>query len=404
MRRLRARQTRAWSQNVAEPIPVLTVNRVGFLGGAERVLISCAVGVQARGFRPIIACPAPGALADEASRRGIDVRPSRIDRTKATLSPARWLQLLAALRTGRRQIVQLAQQERVALLHAHHPVGALYALQAARSLHIPLVLHVHEALPLPPLYALLARHVVPYCSRFVCVSEASCALMRHNGVSEHRIQLVYNCVDEGFLAPTRPVAELLGAGPHVGLFGVLERRKGQADFIRAAALIKDRHATAQFWIVGPLSFADNADYLAELRQLVDTIGLADRVHFTGYRADVPDWMAGMDAVVLGSRKGESLPTVLIEACTLGRPVAATEVGGVREIIHDGKTGLVVPPADPAALATAIERLLGPEGAVLAEQARLDVRRRFSPARFADDISAIYRALLPQGRPALEHAA
>jgi glycosyltransferase involved in cell wall biosynthesis len=96
--------------------------------------------------------------------------------------------------------------------------------------------------------------------------------------------------------------------------------------------------------------------------------------------------------------------VLIEACTLGRPVAATEVGGVREIIHDGKTGLIVPRSDPPALAAAITRLLGPEGTELAEQARVDARRRFSPARFADDISALYRTQLSQERQALEHAA
>jgi glycosyltransferase involved in cell wall biosynthesis len=389
---------------VAEPIPVLTVNRVGFLGGVERVIITCAVGVQAHGFRPIIACPAPGALADEASRRGIDVRASQIDRTKATLSPSRWLRLLTALGAGRRQIVRLAQQERVALLHAHHPVGALYALEAARSLGIPLVLHVHETLPLRPLYALLARHVIPHCAAFVCVSEASRALMRRLGVPEHSIRVIHNSVDESFLEPTRPVEELQGTGPHIGLFGVLERRKGQADFIRAAALLKDRHSTAQFWIVGPLSFADNADYLSELRRLAVVSGLADRVHFTGYRADIPNLMAGMDAVVLGSRGRESLPTVLIEACTLGRPVAATEVGGVREIIHDGKTGLIVPRSDPPALAAAITRLLGPEGTELAEQARVDARRRFSPARFADDISALYRTQLSQERQALEHAA
>jgi glycosyltransferase involved in cell wall biosynthesis len=389
---------------VAQPIPVLTVNRVGFLGGAERVLINCAVGVQPRGFRPIIACPAPGALADEAARRGIDVRASRIDRTKATFSPARWLHLVTALRTGRRQITQLAQQERVALLHAHHPVGALYAMQASRSLHIPLVLHVHEALPVRRLYTLVTRHVSPCCSLFVCVSEASCALIRRLGVPENRIRLIYNSVDEGFLAPTRPVAELQAKGPHIALFGVLERRKGQIDFIRAATLIKARHPTAQFWIVGPLSFADNAAYLSELKDLIATNGLGDHVHFTGYRADVADWMAGMDVIVLASREGESLPTVLIEACTIGTPVAATEVGGVREIIDDGRTGLVVPRCDPPALAAAMERLLEPEGAILAEQARLDVRRRFAPARFADEISAMYHTLLPQGRATLEQAA
>lgn len=376
-------------------IPVLTINRVGFLGGVERVIVTCAAGVQAHEFRPIVACPAPGALADELERNGIRVVPSRIDRTKATLSPARWLRLVSSLKAGSDQIAQLAAQEGVMLLHAHHPVGASYALRAVRSLRIPLILHVHETLPLRPLYALLARRVIPHCSLFLCVSDASRALIRRLGAPEDRIRVIYNSVDKRFLAEPSPPDVLRGPGPHIGIFGVLEPRKGQADFIHAAALLKDRHPTAQFWIVGPLSFAENAGYVEDLKRAVQQSGLADRVHFPGYQENAPDWMAGMDAVVLASRGHESLPTVLIEASTLGRPVAATEVGGVREIIRDGETGLVVPPSQPAALAAAIDRLLGPDGAMFGAHASSDARQRFAPDRFAEEISAAYRMLLPR---------
>jgi glycosyltransferase involved in cell wall biosynthesis len=385
-------------------IPVLIINRVGFMGGVERLIVNCAAGVQSRGFHPIIACPAPGALADEAVLRGIEVVSVRIDRTKGTYSLRQCLRLYDALRKGRQDLTELARRRKVALIHVHHPVGALYALDAARSLDIPIVLHVHETLPLRSLYTLLARRVIPHCSAYVCCSEASRALIRRLGAPEDRMRLIYNSVDPSFLAPTRQVLELQGTSPHIGLFGVIEPRKGQEDFLKAAALIKDRHPTAQFWVVGPLSFSDHGPYLEGLKRLVRETGLEGRVHFTGYRNNIPDWMSGMDVVVLASRRSESLPTVLIEACVLGRRVITTEVGGVREIVDHETNGLVVPHTNASALANAIERILGPAGAKLAERASSDARTRFAPARFADEISSVYRSLLAPDSTLTEQAA
>ena len=128
--------------------------------------------------------------------------------------------------------------------------------------------------------------------------------MRRLGVPEHRHPVIYRSCRRNAWYRRGLSRSCRGQAPISACSEVLERRKGQADFIRAAALLKDRHSTAQFWIVGPLSFADNADYLSELRRLAVVNGLADRVHFTGYRADIPNLMVGMDAVVLGSRERE----------------------------------------------------------------------------------------------------
>jgi glycosyltransferase involved in cell wall biosynthesis len=90
-----------------------------------------------------------------------------------------------------------------------------------------------------------------------------------------------------------------------------------------------------------------------------------------------------------------LPTVLIEGALLGRPLVATDVGGVREIIADGRTGLVVPPGDAEVLATAMLRILGGEGPAFGAAARADALQRFTFDRFGDDIAALYRSLLRQ---------
>jgi glycosyltransferase involved in cell wall biosynthesis len=290
-------------------------------------------------------------------------------------------------------VTDLARRKDARVLHAHHPIGALYAAQAARMLGLPLVLHVHETLPASALYGFALRRAMPVCRRFVCVSDASVALMRHMGAPQTSIQRLYNGVDSGFIAPAVPVPDLAGPGPHIGHFGVLEPRKGQDVFVRAAVAVLRAHPTAKFWIVGKLSFADNQAYVASLQRSIAEAGLAQSVTLVGHRSDVRDWMAGMDAIVLASREKESLPTVLIEGAICGRALVATDIGGVREIIDDGRTGLIVPPGDADALAAAIGRALGPEGAAFGCAAEAMARQRFGAERFAEDIAALYRGLL-----------
>jgi glycosyltransferase involved in cell wall biosynthesis len=382
---------------------VLTVNRVGFLGGVERVIVSAAGGLSARGLRPVLACPAGGELAAAARGAGVEVVGIGIDRTRATLSPGALRDHWQAWRRGRAEILRLAQTLRPEVIHVHHPVGGLYAGQACATLGIPLLLHVHEVLPARPLYALAARLVLRRCAAVVCVSGASAALMRRLGVPPARLRVIHNGVDPAFLRPVAPAEALRRRGPHVGLFGVLEPRKGQDHFIAAAARLARSHPEAQFWIVGGQSFAEHAGYAARLRAMAAAAGLADRVHFTGHRSDVAAWMAGMDVVVLASVAAESLPTVLIEAAALGRALVATDVGSVREIVTDGVTGCVVPPADAPALATAIARMLSPEGYGCAVRAAAEARLRFSPERFTNELTQLYQALARRHLP-MEKAA
>lgn len=379
---------------------VLTVNRVGFLGGVERIILSAAPAARAAGLTPVLLCPAPGPLADAADGAGVVVRPAAMSRGRATTSPLGLLRLGFALKRGRREVLEAARHDGAALIHTHHPIGALQSLSAARTLGIPLLLHVHETLPMPRLYALALRHVAPACDLFVCVSEASARMVRSLGVESSRIRLIYNATAPKFIEPVAPASDIGGAGPHVGLFGVLEPRKGQTHFLHAAAQVAAAHPGATFWVVGPLSFSDHASYADGLRRLAAELGIADRVRFTGFRTDVPNLMAGMDVVVLASTGFESLPTVLIEAMALGRPVVATGVGGVEEIVRDNETGLIVAPGDPRALAQAILRLIAPEGAMLGAKGQADARIRFAPARFEKELAGCYTDLLFLGAQAV----
>jgi glycosyltransferase involved in cell wall biosynthesis len=143
-----------------------------------------------------------------------------------------------------------------------------------------------------------------------------------------------------------------------------------------------------------LVVAGDGPLRAELEAHVDRLGLSTAVTWLGWYRDVARLYAAADLVVLSSRN-EGTPLALIEGMAAGRPAVATAVGGVADVVSDGVTGLVVPPGDAGALASALSRLMTDRAARLAmgEAARADIARRYSAARLADDLDRLYRSIL-----------
>jgi len=135
-------------------------------------------------------------------------------------------------------------------------------------------------------------------------------------------------------------------------------------------------------------------YLAHLQSEAGALGLGDRMHFLGWRDDVPEVIAAADIVVLPSWS-EGLPLAVLEAMACGKPVVATPVGGVARAVVEGKTGLLVPPGKPGRLAAAISRLLQDpvEAARMGAEGRRRVESRYSLDQFTRSIESLYDALL-----------
>ncbi len=378
---------------------VLVVNRVGFLGGVERIILTLADGLEAFGWQPTLACPADGPLALAAAQQGTVVAPCAFDRMRITANPLVLARYPWAMKQGAADIERQCRAFGVQLLHVHHPVTALYALPASRRLGIPIVLHVHETLPAKRLYALALRTVISRVAGLLCVSNAARELALAMGADPSRARVVYNGVDKRFLAgPTaaRPAAvQEAGDGPHIGVFGVLEPRKAQHVFLEAAAAIAPRFPGAHFWLIGPLALKDKQAYADRLRDLAASPALRGRASLVGFQSDMVPWLSAMDLVVQPSVALESFGMSLAEALTLGRPVIAARTGGMPEVVMEGQTGLIVPAGDAAALATALAELLAsPErrkgfGAAGA----IDARARFSPEVFQRHVSDAYDAVL-----------
>jgi glycosyltransferase involved in cell wall biosynthesis len=174
--------------------------------------------------------------------------------------------------------------------------------------------------------------------------------------------------------------------PVAGMVGRLVDWKGPDRFLEAAALVAAEMPRARFMLVGDAIFGE-AGYVDGLKAMAARLGLDERVVFTGFREDALRIMAGLDVLVHASLLPDPLPTVLVEAMALGLPVVAADAGGVREIVVDGVTGMVVRPGDAGAMGQAMLAILSTPGK--AEEMGAAGRER---ARELFDIAARSRQL------------
>lgn len=176
----------------------------------------------------------------------------------------------------------------------------------------------------------------------------------------------------------------------VGWFGRMTTVKRTDDLLTMLAGLRERGIDALLLLVG------DGDDRASLEQRAHDLGLARSCLFLGYQEDVAPWYAICDAVVLTSAN-EGTPVTIIEALAAGRPVVATRVGGLPDVVDEGETGLLVRPGDTHAMAERLELLArDPELARrMGEEGRRRALSRYAVSRLVDDVDALYRALLAE---------
>ncbi len=252
------------------------------------------------------------------------------------------------------------------------------------------------------------RHLTPQMDHLVAVSRAIVAKLEHERRTGAPVSLIYNGVDLERYAHQEPCCTLpdeygfAPGTPIVGAVARLEPEKGHPTLLEAWRIVADRVPEARLLIVG------EGSRCADLEALAESLGLLGescdgstcvgtrharpgaKVVFTGRREDVPAVVAALDVAVLPSYR-EAQGITILEAMALGRPVVASNVGGIPEMVEDGRTGLLVPPHDPVALAEAILRLLTdhPYADILARAGHDLVHERFCVERMVSAVESIY---------------
>ncbi|OLE52985.1 MAG: hypothetical protein AUG74_21310, partial [Bacteroidetes bacterium 13_1_20CM_4_60_6] len=248
------------------------------------------------------------------------------------------------------------------LLYANSQKAFIVGCVAAVFARKPVLWHLHDILD-PGVFSRINIGVDVFLANFVATrvianSQATAAALRARGGTRARVDVVYNGLDRALFAAvtdgqTTALRAALGLGnaPVIGLFGRIAPWKGQHIAIRALGLLGS-DSEAHLLIVGDALFGEES-YAAEVRELVAQLGLASRVHFLGFRTDVPVLMRAVDVLVHTSTAPEPFGRVIAEGMLAERPVIATAGGGASEIVQPGVTAWQVQAGDPVALASAI---------------------------------------------------
>ena len=364
---------------------VLVVDHAAVLGGAQLSLLDIAVAFRERSS---IALLEDGPFAAVLESRG--VRVLRIGggdelRSVKKRSAVPGIRPLAALVRVARLVARAAP--RYELLYANSPKSFLVAALAGAMARKPVVWHLRDILDEHHFSRANVRAVIAAANwraeRVVANSRATADAFVAAGGKRALVTVVHNGIDPApfdALGPDtcRAVRVELGIPADayvVGCFSRLHPWKGQTVLLDAVARMPGVHAL----VVGGALFSGEAPYEAELRARAALPAFAGRVHMLGARDDVPRLIAACDVVVHASVLAEPFGRVLVEAMLAGRPVVATDAGGVPEVVTDGETGVLVPPGDARALGEALDALRREpaRGAALACRGSVHARQRFS---------------------------
>jgi glycosyltransferase involved in cell wall biosynthesis len=300
-----------------------------------------------------------------------------------------------------RRLAWTMRRAQADVLHTHdyksNILGGLVARQAERSLAWIATVHLHTTTTRRlKMYRALDLFLLRLADRVVTVSRDQRRLLLARGVDRRRIVLVPNVIDaERFAAQARPSAAVrreLGTDDSaliITVVGRLTPQKGVDVLMDALPGVLAAEPRAVVWIVGSGAAGP------ELEARAAAAGIRPRVRFLGYRQDVASVLAATDLVVIPSRS-EGLPLVLLEALSLARPVVASRVGGVPDLLGP-EMGWLVPPDDAPALASAVrEALTDPERRrAVGEAAYRRVTAACAPERAARRLASVYRTVLAE---------
>jgi glycosyltransferase involved in cell wall biosynthesis len=281
------------------------------------------------------------------------------------------------------------------VLHTHGYKADIYGWMAARPHRFALVATCHnwpDPNPFMRAYAALDRRALRSFDRVAAVSDSVAAILLGSGVAAEKLSVIPNGVDVERFAAARATLQPPPATQIVGFVGRLVEAKGGGILLRAARTVLAACPETLFVLAG------DGPLRAGWEALAERSGICKRVLFLGVRNDMPGVYASLDMLVLPSWE-EASPMCVLEAMAAGKPIVATRVGAIPNLVIPGVTGFLVEPGDVPALSEAILKLLRDPALArrFGENGRLHVSRNFSAAAAAARYIELYDAALAMRR-------
>jgi glycosyltransferase involved in cell wall biosynthesis len=363
-----------------------------FFSGAERALLLTLRSLTHSRYEPVVLAGTDGEFAAQVKAMGVECRTVTLKQLERG-RPLAGLKSIAA-------VIAAAMRYRVSLIHSNDAPSFQPGGYAARALRMPAVTHVR----FPDTQEGFAWFLRPGFSLALFVShalltgaldEAPAMFAGHSEVLYDGVEMQEPSSDEE-VARTRHELGLPLARTIVALTGQVAEVKGIWDFVEAARLLASRGSETLFVVLG-----DDLKHAGQMRRAmearVDAFGLRDRFKFLGFLPGAPRLVSAFDIVAVPSLV-EPLGNATLEAMAAGRPVVGSRVGGIPEMIVDGETGVLVPPASPLALADAIAALVHNRSlrAQMSTAARRRARDVFGVAGHGQRLQARYDRLCAPG--------
>lgn len=365
-----------------KPSILFLLNTGQVLGGGEISLLELMKYLDEERFQPLIVCPCRGEMLKKLEDEGHCVQVVNM----VSLRKMNLFKILTAIW----QLYRYVKKNKIALVHANGSRCAVYAVLACKILKVPVIWHVR----------VMGRDkwFDPFLSRFadkiIVISEAVRERFRRNPRALQKTVVIYNGIDLERFHPAsgHPVLRdefgLEKWVPMVGMVGRMDHYKDFSTFLYAAREVMRKIPDAQFFLVG------SGELMPKMMELAHRLQLEKSVHFLGNREDIIPILASLDVFVLAS-KSEGFGRALAEAMAMQKPVVASRVGGIVEIVEDGISGILVPVKDYDAMAMEIVKLLKNSNLArqMGAQARKRIEQHFSIDQHVRQIEAVYEQLL-----------
>lgn len=368
---------------------ILYLNSTSQIGGAEMSLLQLLAHLDKEMFQPIVVLPGCGPLVDRLNELNVETVTTSVYRLRIR-NPIPFVR--AAVEVGR-----IITKERVDLIHSNNTFCNPHAVICARIKGVPSVCHVRHLVT----RIFYWEKLMPLADVLIANSRATANSFRPYVRRSQKVEVIYNALDiEQFRASTQCIdfREELAINNKTFILGLVSRinlEKGHHVLIKALSRVVKSYPDVLLLIIGGTSVDSSETYLERLKALVGELQLKSKVKFIGYVSQVVRVYQAIDLLVLPALWEEPFGRCFIEAMAMGKPVVASRVGGVPEVVIDKVTGLLVPPNAPDSLADAILKLIHDRKLAqsMGEKGRERVQQKFSIEGHMAAIEAVYQSLL-----------